>query len=363
MYRRDATQIRTMKRNGTDVQWLGAIGHVLGPVYSYTYPGGPNQMSATLQIPPVSRPSALDPGRITELVRGGTVIWEGRLDEPSVSQDGWGLGAHGSGTYPSQFAARYSNYTADEVINNAIAEGMRWVNPGVGVTVYDGNQQESGSVLLDTTLEYMTKYAGLGWSVGKRNVVTMGPLPTVCNRILVSAEPAARNIFGFYNKIWIRYKITDDNTDASTTATYGLTSVVNQKSIDEHDVMTAFLDLTGDGVMTQAAAQAVGNSILRRYDDAAFSGSFSIRFGQLLTMGGTPVDLGSERAGFRARLVLSSGAYGGSVMPLPSVEFTCGEYEFDDPAGTATVTPLQVVESDLSGMLSEYSQQHSVTSS
>ena len=80
-------------------RWLGAIGHVANLQYSYTAPGGADQMSCTLQIPPSQRTDCMDPGRIVKIYRGGGCVWDGKLNEPVPAVDGWAISAHGSGTF------------------------------------------------------------------------------------------------------------------------------------------------------------------------------------------------------------------------------------------------------------------------
>jgi hypothetical protein len=357
MYRRDATQIATLLPDMTDKQYLGEIGHVVGPVYSYAYPGGPNQMSANLQIPPTSRPSALDPGRIVKLYRGGSEIWDGKLDEPSIGQSGWDISAHGAGTFGAEFAAYYTAWDQNNAVNWAIAnEGLRWVNPGIPSGVWLSEQPDNTSEMIDAMLNTMTIKAGYGWYVGRRNVLKVDVLPTTPTRILIANEPVGRNLFGYFSKLWITYQSKADDT--SGTATYDVTYVENAAIRAKHGGMHARLDLSSAGVLTRAQAQNAGLAVMKRYQNASFGGSFSIRQGQLLTMGGTPVDIGCEQAGFVCQLVLAAGPFGGEVSPHANVQFICGGYEVDDPAGMATVSPMQLEANDLNALLTDWTTMH-----
>src|SRR5215467_11580889 len=96
-------QVRTMKPDGTDRRYLGVAGPVSALRYSYSLPGGCDQMSCLLQAEPDRLVQALKPGRIVEVVLGASVVWDGKLDQPSPAADGWQVAAHGSGTWGSDF--------------------------------------------------------------------------------------------------------------------------------------------------------------------------------------------------------------------------------------------------------------------
>jgi hypothetical protein len=105
--------------------------------------------------------------------------------------------------------------------------------------------------------------------------------------------------------------------------------------------------------MTSAQAQAVGNSILQIYQAASWAGPFTVSYGQLLNMGGQPVDIACDQAGSMVQLVLADFAYGGSVAPGP-IQFTVGAYSYDDFTRTATVTPYTTLDQSLTGLLSAW---------
>jgi hypothetical protein len=118
-----------------------------------------------------------------------------------------------------------------------------------------------------------------------------------------------------------------------------------------HGPAEAYSDLSNAGVMSAPAAQNVGNQVLARYQRASFVGPFTVRFGQLLTTGGTPVDLGTERAGNVARLLVTDAPFGGEVA-AGLIEFTIGAYSYSEDDQTAQVTPMQSARSDFSALLS-----------
>jgi len=78
----------TFAPDGTDPRWLGAAGHFTQLTYSYTLPGGPDQLTGLLQIPAGSRTKAIDAGRIVQAYRGAACVWDGKLDESAASDAG-----------------------------------------------------------------------------------------------------------------------------------------------------------------------------------------------------------------------------------------------------------------------------------
>ena len=349
-----ASQLVTYDIHGATPRWLGTLGHVTGLRYSYTCPGGCDQLSATLQISARERTDALNPGREVRAVRGASVIWRGKLDEPQPSPAGWSISAHGSGTYGADYAAVYTGTwgtgTPDNAVNAAITRGLNWVNPGIGspANMWVGQPQNSASLQITDLLNLVCTKGGLTWFVACRpaaSVLSVFPLPTTVTNLLVSNTPVARTLGGDVNTIWIGYQ--------PSTGAFATTSVADANSVAVHGTIETYVDLSAANVLTATAAQAVGNLVLQRYQRASFAGPFTVGPGQLLTTGGTPVDLGAGMpyAPMVARLILTDFGYGGEVTPAP-IQFLVGGYEFDDDTQTATVTPFQALDTSFTGLLS-----------
>ena len=118
-------------------------------------------------------------------------------------------------------------------------------------------------------------------------------------RLLIATDPQARTVAADINGLWLRYQITSDQTGTSSgtaaAATYGTVEATNAASQAVHGVMESYEDLSSAGVISAGTAQAAGQSVLAAYQRATYAGPFTIRQGQLLTMGGTPIDIGAER--------------------------------------------------------------------
>lgn len=352
------SQVITKRPDGTRPRYLGALGHVSALTYSWSNPGGPDQLSCVLQTPAAERPDALDPGRQCQVVRGGRVIWDGRLTEPAPSAAGWQVTATGIGKAGTDFAAVFSNWTAqNDAVNQAITRGLRWVNPGgnsIPSGVWLGQASDSGSMTIDALLNLFCTLGGYTWYVnvtpyGNNLSVYLFPAATLANvnRILVLATPPARTLGGDVNTVWIRYQ---SSADSAAVATFALTSVTNATATALHGPMEAFEDVSSAGVMTAGQAQALAQSALNRYQRASYAGPFTVAPGELLNPGGVPVDLGLDHCGTIVKAVLASGGYGGEVVPAPAV-FMTGSHAWDEDAQTAQVTPFQSLSLSVSGLL------------
>ena len=354
---RSVSQVLTTNLDGTQPIWLGTLGNMNSLVYSFACPGGCDQMSATLNVPASFKSSAIQAGRLAYVYRGAQVAWNGQLLEPEPTQGGWSLSAVGSGNFGTNFAAVYQtwNNNPDESVNNAINRGLLWNNPGIGSPsgMWLGQRVDPGAQTITDLLNLVCTRGGLVWLVSRRNDLTVVPLPTTVNRLLVSNTPVARTLGGYVNTIWIRFQTLVDIVfpGGQAVTEYDTTSVVNQSSVDTHGPLETFLDLSSAGKMSGSAAQAVGQFVLNRYEGASFAGPFTVGPGQMLTTGGTPVDLGMQRAGLVCQLILTDYGYGGEVNNTP-VEFLVGAYEYDDDAQVGTVTPFQNLRTDITSLLS-----------
>lgn len=295
----------------------------------------------------------MTPGRRVEVWRGASLAWQGVLDEPQPADDGWTVTAAGIGSMGNDFCDIWSAWrTPDDHINQAIARGLPWKNPGISTTgIWLGDQQDSGSEQITDYLTESTVQGIVSWSVDSRDgTLTVAPIPTAVNRLLVCTAPVARTVTDDINRIFIKYQITNDDSATASTATYGVAMAENTADVALHGPREYYYDLTANGIMAESDVIQNGNNILARYNRASFAGTFSVRQGQLLNLGGYPVDLGSEKAGFVARLMLSCFGYGGESSAVP-VTILCGGYTYYDSTQTADVVPFNRVNSSLPDLL------------
>jgi len=349
-------------------QWyyLGSYGVLTALTYSYTCPGGCDSMTCTLMVPASYRNQIMDPGWQVRVWRGGHVVWDGRMDEPvPAGTSGWNFTAVGTGQRGTDFLAIYSDTwptgQPDESINNAIARGLPWVNPGVGTPsdAWFGQAVDSGAQTITALLNLICTRGGSTWYVNSQPGGLIGddlsvfPLPTVPNRLLICVTPVPRTLGGDINTIMIRYMITADNSTATPAvpATYGLAVAQNAASVAMHGELETYIDLSDVGVMSEAAAAAVGQNVLQIYQRASFAGPFVGNYGALMNMGGTPVDPGCDQAGSVVRLILTDFGYGGELVPGTPIQFIVGSYEWDDFSQTFTLSAMNTLDQSLTGML------------
>jgi hypothetical protein len=356
-------------------QYLGTIGQVTALTYSFVCPGGCDQMTATVMVPASFRTQLFNPGWQVRITRGGHQVWTGKLDEPVPTASGWTLSAVGTGNRGSDFIANYTTTAwpanqPDEIINSAISRGLPWVNPGLNSSPYAsqfwfGQQVDPGAQTISAFLSLLCTRGGLTWYVNSQpggrpgDDLTVFPLPTVPNRLLVCTTPVPRTLGGDINSIYIRYMSSADDPNNGTAASYGITLAQNAASVAAHGVLEDFLDISDVGVLSAGAAQAVGNAALQAYQRASFGGPFTVSYGQLLTTGGVPVDIGTDQAfGTVCQLILTDWGMGGEVTPNLPLTFVVGSYVYDDMAQVATVTPYVTMDSSLSGMLGTWNSTH-----
>jgi hypothetical protein len=247
----------------------------------------------------------------------------------------------------------------NNAIDAAIGRGLDWrreTNVGAVANIWTGQKVDSGGQTITDLLNLGCHKGGLTWTVATNvasNVLTVYPLPTTPNRVLISGDPEARSISDGPSTLYARYQSAADS--GSTPATYGLTSVTVAAEEDAHGRREDLMDISSAGTYTSGQAQGFATSALTRFQRAAFADGFTISPGGLLTQGGQQCDLGCYWAdGITAmvcELWLADFGYGGDVTPGP-LKFLAGHYEYDQDSGQAVVTPFESARHDFASVLS-----------
>jgi hypothetical protein len=359
VYARSASTITTRPPDGTftDFVPLGQIGPISGLSWADTMPGGPDTLACTVQVSPdLVQPQALDAGRIVEVWRGGIVQYEGVLDQPTSANGFWQISAKGAGTYGDQYRDIWTTWTD---INTSLTQAtsrspgpLRWkLSTYSNTNLYLVDQQQSGTETITDRLNLATKPGYYSWHIGRRNLLSIFPVPTTVTRVLFASSPAARSLAGYYNALYVLYQSAADNTDTGTPAVNSLTAATNTASINKHGRDELLWDITGAGTLSGATALAWAQAAITRYNAASFSGPIPVNPGQYTTTTGVPVDLGCEHAGEVAQLVLADGPYGSEVSAFPPVTFPVGKFEYDEDTGSGNVYPFNVLPNDLGALL------------
>lgn len=366
----------------TQPRYIGQIGHVNGLTYSYVYPGGCDQMTFNLAVEPDYRTDALNPGRIIQAFRGGSCVWEGELTEPVPTATGWQVTANGNSTYGTNYLAYYGTWNADDPVNKAINRGMRWVNPGIGSPsgIYLGPVQDPGSLAISDFMSLLTTGGALVWNLVPPAFSTIpagpwvlqfssspmdltGVVTSPATLLLASTTPVARTIQGTYNTMIIKYLVKPDTaatkSTAATAATYAWTFADIPSSVAKFGRQEYYIDCSTAGLsnsnaspaqITAAQAQAIGVNILSKFVNANWSGSYTVGPNQLMNIGGTPVDIGTNMCGQICQLACNDAPYGGQVT-MGAVKFLIGGYSYDEDSITATVTPYQGTGTDMASLV------------
>lgn len=379
--------------------WLDTVAIVENTIYSWSVPGGPSNLAFSLAGDIKNRQPSLNPGRIIQAFRGASCIWEGIMQEPTLTSTGWDCSANGAGTYGDNFGTLYDTWNADEPIYQAIARGLRWANDGIGkpTGIYLQTPQDTGSMTVTDFLNQLCTGGALYYSVEPPDGVRvpagpwkirLRPFPndldgnplsagistpeqysvTEWQRIdlkaklprlppdlyVVNTNPIPRTLGIDYNTLLIKYQKTGDTTATSTVkaaaATFETVVVDNPASVALHGRVEFYLDITSAGTMTIAQVNTIGQQILTKYTRANFATAFTVSPGQLLNNGGVPVDLGCNWAGKVASVQVMTQEFGGEVT-YGTVSFLVADYEYDDASQSATLTPYQSQFSDISNIL------------
>lgn len=359
MYARSASTVTTKNQDGSGFAVLGQIAPVSGLGWADTMPGGPEDMACTLQISPgLAQPQAIDAGRIVEIWRGGIPQYEGILNKPTpdVDNDTWAITAKGAGTYGDNYRDIWTSWTD---INNTLAAAtarspgpLRWqLQTYSNTNLYLVDQQASATESITDRLNLATKPGYYTWHVGRRNLLTIFPVPTTVTRVLFSSSPQARALAGYWNALYVLYQVTADNADSGAAAVNGLQVATNTGSINRHGRQEQLWDITGAGTMTGTAALAWATAAITRYNAASFADPIPITHGQYTTTTGVPVDIGCEHAGEVVQLVLGDGPYGAEISAFPPVTFPVSKLEVDEDTGSGNVSPYNVLPNDLGALL------------
>jgi hypothetical protein len=181
--------------------------------------------------------------------------------------------------------------------------------------------------------------------------------------MLATTAPVSRTLAGIYNTIIIKYLVKADTAATKTTtasaATYAWTFADIPSSVAAYGRYEYYVDCSTAGLnnsdaspapLTAAQAQQIGQNILAKYVNACWGGSYTAGPNQLMNIGGTPVDLGTNQCGKIVSLTLNDAPYGGQVS-IGNTEFIIGAYAYDEDSLTATITPYQAVNTDISSLI------------
>lgn len=336
--------VYTQNSDGTDRQHVGCAGHVGNLKYSYADPGGPIVATFTLAADPEARPRALIPGRDAFIVAGGQIVFPGILAAPKRGLP-WQCQIDGAAGRGQDFRAT-NNVDLPTMLADANTRGLGWTIPaGLPVGVGAG----PATSLSNSVTEILNGVAGgLGqtWWLDTSKTLHVAAPPTTPTVLFTSQTAAGgRALAGYvtaYRVTWI-----DSGTGAWR---QGFRR--NTAAEDKFPQVEAELDLTGRGAMTAAQATALADGRLSLYGPRApWAGPFVFADGQVLNLGGVPIDLPFVTAPVMGRLTLTDPDHAAELSYPSYTDLRVGVTEYDDEAGTLTVTPYDIVQSTLAARL------------
>lgn len=335
--------------SGGDRFWLDNFGIIAGLVYETTYPGGDSVANWQITLDMRAQHRAWDYGRNIGICLGGSTIWHGHMDNPSRDTT-WTMNAIGNAAdgmrYVALAASSNNALKLNEVVDAAIVRGLGWTRPsslpGLASTVAavpSGSQSVAAS--LDQVAAGQTTETY--WAVDTNGVLTMTAAPTTPSYILIATGVGGgRTLDGFVSDIYVMYQ------SASGVETTDVRSASSRPfgRFEQVDDQTAL------GLIPSSQADALGDAFLaRNAARAKWTGQLTVTPGQLLTMGGVPVDLGTVRAGFLANIIVTDPDSAGEVAlsTIPSVLMGGTSYDID--AEVLTLTPVYSAQDNLPALL------------
>ena len=336
---------------GGDRYHLDAIGLVSGVRYS-TSAKGDLAASWQMQLDPKTDHTALKPGRGIRLPFGANKGWAGTLGNPRRG-DVWEFNAQGSAWLANNRIAvgasgggsGSNGLDLDDVVDAAITRGLPWTRPSSLPALTDGSQQDGTSRLSDA-LDTVCDAKGKLWNVSRDGEITAATRPTSATYLLLANDTAGgRTVLGFVTDVWVTY------WDQST---WMVKTILRESVSKPFGVFEDVLDITDLGPITQTQAEGHGdNWLAKRAPRLRFTQAFTVTYGQLLTIGGTAVDLATvQAAGSAVRVLLTDPDSAAGELALGSVVVPVGETDYDVDADVLTVTPLDTTPTGLAAVFS-----------
>ena len=334
----------TTEQDGSDLRLLAQEGITEALTWSSALPGGDSTLNMTISQDSRYRTPGTNAGLLVTVFRGD-VQWQGTLAEPQPHEGGgWDVTAQGCGTYGNNFRAISGGgsggqggtpASADAMVQDAIGRGLRWTKWANldGIAGLDRTQLfEKGSKSVTEALNSFCAGSSDGsvpisltWAVvGRKRQLQIFPLPRVITptRLLITADPVGRALAGYYNAMYVRYQSSTDDPNSSTPAAYELSPAVTLPAmIGKHGRLEGYADFSNAGQMSPPDPTNRAGKILGTYQAISYTQTFTATPGMALTLGGTPVDLGTERAGEVYRVLGAGISAGGEVNAADQVIF------------------------------------------
>jgi hypothetical protein len=321
---------------GGDRVYLDSLGPIRGLRLSTTV-NGDQGASWQAALDPRLDHRALQPGRIIGVPISLAQAWQGVLDTPQRGTV-WQFTATGTAALLDRWSAIDTTaagnaLNCNEIVDEAISRGL--VASRGALPSLPAGTQPSGSLTLAAALTQVTSGLNQWWNISRAKKITAAALPTALAYLLKAQDNAGgRTVDGFVTDVTVTYL---------NAATYRLAALqrANTTARAKYGRFEQTLDLTGEGPLTTAQAQTRGDNYLTlNAPRLKFAGAFLVAHGQLLTPGGTPVDLATVQSGTLTQVMLTDPDTAAGELALGPVQIVGGQTDYDVDADQLTLTPL-----------------------
>jgi hypothetical protein len=326
--------VATEANAGGDRIYLDDIGLVSALRYS-TSVNGDLTASWQMYLDPRATHRALAPGRRVR-VPLGSESWRGimvnaeRGDVWDCTATGWPALAD---SYTALAATTDNGLKLDEVVDAAIARGLPWTRPSA-LPALTAGLQESGFGTITEALNTVCDAKARLWVVGRDGAVTTTAIPTTVAYILQANDTAGGRSPGEF--------VTDVQVTYFSSSTYAPTTITRSATTRPYGRFEATLDITDLGPIALAQAQERGDSFLAQHGARLqFARPFTVAAGQLLNVGGQPVDLGTvEAKDGLVRVMLTDPDTAAGELSYTATNIALAETDYDVDADVITLTPF-----------------------
>lgn len=314
--------------------------------YSHAADGGCKEASWQMDLPPTYTNPLLNRGQIVEVKNGEWNAWAGLLTEPDMD-DSWTFHAVGLSALGKDYlcfdGSGNTTSTPDTAVDQAISRGIPWTRPAsLSASGFTTGDSTAAINYVGDLLDAWAPASGKRWGVNADRQVYAVADPTVPTYF---ATPGSAR-FGladddYASDLYIRY-VTSGGGYA--TATVGDPVARTQFGRREYPV-----DATSNGLMNATQAQAIGNGLLAKGKARlGYTNGAEFTKYELTTPGGQPACLEMVKGG---ELVRMFGVLNEQGQPVPYVDWVIGETSYEAGADTIALTPVGLVERNLSDAL------------
>lgn len=329
----------------TDLKWSSRWGA-----------GGCGSLAASwsLSLPFEAEVEWLRPGRVVEIIEGGSLLWRGVLSEPARGIP-WTFDAIGIAATAGDFAALDASGDPTTVpsvaATQAVARGWKAGTPaGFSATAF-GESDPVAINKLDDLLNAWSETSGLRWGVDLSGNAFAAADPTTPRWILDGhdAEVGVADD-GLFTVVLARY-VSGVNADTPPAANAWDTVLVEDPvAITRFGRREYILDLTKLGLLSSGAAADLAEQQLADLTIPAWVNRIEVDAYKLRELGGVPADLTAVTAGQMVRLFGVSDGLGRLANEL-ALDVVLGEVEYVDGATTVSIAPTKLAARTLADVI------------